>query len=150
MYTATDVLSQDATIVRDTLNCNYYGTLAAMHSLLPLIRPHGRLVNISSTAGLFHNFSPALADRFRSAKTEEDATQLMREFVDAVTGGREKEVGFPSAAYATSKAGLTAVTRVIARKKEKDGKGVLVNSCCPGLVSVSFLTDGWHKSYMSS
>jgi len=95
-------------------------------------------VNISSTAGLLHNFSSEIADRLRTAGSEDDVTKIMQEFQTAVVEGREKEAGFPSAAYATSKAGLTAVTRVIAEQEEKRGKGVLVNSCCPGLVSVSF------------
>jgi carbonyl reductase 1 len=58
----------------------------------------------------------------------------MKEFQAAVDAGKEKEKGFPSAAYAVSKAGLIGGTRALARETEKNGSKVTINSCCPGFV----------------
>lgn len=59
----------------------------------------------------------------------------MQEFQTAVDQGREKDAGFKSAAYATSKQGLVGATRAFARDLESKGSKVLVNSCCPGYVN---------------
>jgi carbonyl reductase 1 len=59
----------------------------------------------------------------------------MRDFQSAVEAGKEKEEGFLSAAYATSKAGLIGGTRVLAKQVKDSGSEVLVNSCCPGYVN---------------
>jgi carbonyl reductase 1 len=59
----------------------------------------------------------------------------MQEFQTAVEAGKEKESGFPSAAYAVSKAGLIGGTRVLANEVREKGSSVQVNSCCPGYVN---------------
>jgi carbonyl reductase 1 len=103
---------------------------------LPLIRDGGRVVNVSSAAGKLHKFSPALQDKFKSAKTHNEVTELMEGFKSAVAAGKEKEEGWPSAAYATSKAGITSMTRCIAEDLKTKGSKTLVNACCPGYVRV--------------
>ena len=126
----------DNNVVQQTLHCNYYGTLTATRSLLPLIREGGRLVNVSSMSGhLNSKYSSAIRAAFTSSKTEADVTSLMEEFTSAVKEGKEKEKGWPSAAYAVSKSGITGVTRAIARQHAAEGGKVLINSCCPGFVS---------------
>ena len=35
----------------NTLRINYFGTLAACHALFPLLKPHARVVNLSSLMG---------------------------------------------------------------------------------------------------
>nr|POF04030.1 carbonyl reductase [nadph] 1 [Quercus suber] len=124
----------DASIVSRTLETNYYGSLRATQEFLPLVRDGGRLVNVSSQAGELGSYPDAKREAFRqAARTSVTAvTALMNEFQTAVEEGREREAGFPSAAYAVSKAGETAVTKVIAMEEEKRGRGVLVNACCPG------------------
>lgn len=62
-------------------------------------------------------------------------SSIMQEFQTAVEAGREKEAGFPSAAYAVSKAGLIGGTRALAKEAKDKGSNVLVNSCCPGYVN---------------
>lgn len=129
-------LALDNNVVAQTLQCNYHGTLLATRALLPLIRPSGRLVNMSSMVGhLNSKYSPSIRDRFATSKTVEDVTTLMDAFTAAVKEGKEKEMGWPSAAYAVSKSGVTGMTRAIALEHGGDeGGGVLVNSCCPGYV----------------
>jgi carbonyl reductase 1 len=122
-------------VVKETLQCNYYGTLQATTSLLPLIRQGGRLINVSSTAGsLSSKYSPALRSAFAATNTVSDVTSLMEQFTSAVEAGQEKEQGWPSAAYSVSKSGVTGMTRAIALEERKSGGGRLVNSCCPGYV----------------
>ncbi|KAG9569687.1 NAD(P)-binding protein, partial [Aureobasidium melanogenum] len=124
-------------VVKQTLATNYYGTLEATQSILPLIRPGGRLVNVSSMAGKLNKYTPQLRDAFIAASKSgvSDCTALMQQFTKAVQDGKEKELGWPSAAYAVSKAGTTAFTKAIAAEEDKKGRGVLVNACCPGYVN---------------
>jgi carbonyl reductase 1 len=127
----------DGQIVRDTMKINYYGTVAATKTFLSLLRPEGRLVNVSSSAGKLHHLTPALAKRFSSANSIDDVTRIVQDFQDAVDAGREKEGGFKSAAYLTSKVALNAATRIIAWEQSEKGNTVLINCCNPGYVNVS-------------
>lgn len=127
----------DSTVVKNTLATNYYGTLEASNAFLPIIRNGGRLVNVSSTAGRLNKYSDEIRNAFLSASgtSVPAVTAIMQQFQKAVEEGREKETGFPSAAYATSKAGETAYTKVLAMEEAKRDRGVLVNACCPGYVN---------------
>ncbi|MCJ1397431.1 hypothetical protein MMC11_000624 [Xylographa trunciseda] len=136
----------DTTVVKETLQCNYYGTLEATQDFLPLLRPGGRLVNVSSMAGHLTKYAPALRARFLAAATVGEITALMEGFKAAVAAGTEKEQGWPSAAYAVSKAGVTGMTGVVAREERARGRGVLVNSCCPGYVKTDMTRGGGHKT----
>ncbi|KAL1617844.1 hypothetical protein SLS54_007626 [Diplodia seriata] len=141
----------DATVATTTLATNYHGTLHATLALLPLLAPArtSRLINIASIAGSLSKYPSALASRFRSAATYSPsspappasaATALMTEFTAAVADGSHEQLGFPSAAYAVSKAGLIAATKAVAaweedeaRKEGREMRGV--QACCPGWVN---------------
>ena len=127
----------NAEIVRETIQTNYYGSLEATQSLLPLLRNGGRMVNVSSMASSLSKYSDEIRRAFlQASKTDVAAvTALMEQFKTSVAEGREKAAGFPSAGYAVSKAGETAFTKVIAMEEEKRGRGVLLNACCPGYVN---------------
>lgn len=137
-------------VVRTTLRCNYHGTLEATRTFIPLLKPSGRIVNVSSTAGLLSKYSPALRERFVRAQSVADITALMDEFTAAVERGTEKEEGWPSAAYAVSKAGTTGMTMQIAAELKRDGGGreggILVNACCPGWVVTDMTKGKGHKT----
>lgn len=94
-------------------------------------------MNVSSMSGKLNKYSPELRAKFISASETgvPACTKLMESFASAVASGKEKEQGWPSAAYAVSKAGCTAMTKAIAKEEEKNGRGVLVNCCCPGYVN---------------
>jgi carbonyl reductase 1 len=130
----------DSSVVKQTLATNYYGTLEATLSILPFIRDGGRLVNVSSMSGKLDKYTPLLRDAFipASKSSAADCTALMQDFTAAVEAGKEKELGWPSAAYAVSKAGTTAVIKAIAA----DSKSVLINACCPGYVNTD-MTKGY-------
>ncbi|KAF2005184.1 carbonyl reductase [Amniculicola lignicola CBS 123094] len=125
----------DSNIVKSTLGCNFYKTMEACHAFLPLIKLDGRLVNVASTSGKLNKYSNEIRNRFLASKTEEDVTSIMKDFALAVDAGKENEAGFPSAAYAVSKAGLIASTRALAHAEKEKGNTVLINSCCPGYVN---------------
>lgn len=124
-------------MVKKTLETNYYGSLEATQDLLPLLRPGGRMVNVCSMVGKLNKYSDEIRDAFlRASRTDVPAvTAIMERFQAAVADGKETEAGFPSAAYAVSKAGETAFTKVVAMEEQKRGRGVLVNACCPGYVN---------------
>jgi len=132
--------------VKETLQCNYYGTLEATHDLLPLIKPGGRIVNVASMAGSLSKYSSSIKSQFLSSKTVSEVTSLMESFKSAVSKGKEKEEGWPSAAYAVSKSGVIGMTRAVAEEVKKEGNGVLVNSCCPGYVKTDMTRGGGVKT----
>lgn len=144
-------------VVRTTLRCNYHGTLECTRAFIPLLRPPsegggggGRIVNVASTAGLLNGkFAPAVRDRFLRARSVDDVTALMDDFTAAVERGREKEEGWPSAAYAVSKAGTIGFTLQIAAELKRAGPvgdKVLVNCCCPGWVVTDMTKGKGHKT----
>ena len=125
----------DIDVVKTTLHCNYYGTLAATQLLLPQIRDGGRLVNVASIGGrLGSKYSSAIKSRFLNAKSVDETTKLMEEFTTAVEKNSYKN-DWPGAAYAVSKAGEIAMTKCIALENAKKGSKTLINSCCPGYVN---------------
>ena len=105
----------DINIVKNTLKCNYYGTLEACSQLLPHIRDGGRLVNVASMAGHLAMFSDDIKNRFLHAKSVDHVTALMEDFTTAVANNayenEYKAKGWPGAAYATSKAGMYFLPR---------------------------------------
>ena len=125
----------DANVVKTTLDCNYYKTMEASHKFLPLLKPTGRLINVASASGHLDKYSDEVRARFLSAKTENDITSILQDFHSAVEAGKEKEAGFPSAAYAVSKAGLIGATMALARAEKEKGSKVLINCLCPGYVN---------------
>ena len=126
----------DLNVVKTTMHCNYYGTMAATQLLLPQIRDGGRIVNVASVGGkLGTRYSPPIRSRFLSAKSVEEVSQLMEEFTSAVESNTHKKTGWPGAAYGVSKAGEIAMTKIIALDNAKTGSKTLINSCCPGYVN---------------
>ena len=122
----------DLNVVKTTLGCNYYGTLAMTEKMLPQIRDGGRLVNVASMIGhLGSNYSDSTKKRFLDAKSVEDVNKLMEDFTEAVATNEYRSQGWPGAAYAVSKAGMIAFTKVIAREQKAKGSNVLINVCCP-------------------
>jgi carbonyl reductase 1 len=125
----------DSNTVHETLKSNYYGTLEATQTFLPLIRDGGRLVNVSSLMCALSKYSKAIQNSFLSAKTPAGITALMEEFEHAVKAGKERENGWPQNAYAVSKAGVTGLTLAIADEEKRKGSKTLINACCPGYVN---------------
>ncbi|KAM8906582.1 LOW QUALITY PROTEIN: carbonyl reductase [NADPH] 1-like, partial [Lycaon pictus] len=124
-----------------TLKTNFFGTDICTE-LLPLVKPQGRVVNVSSVMGFvtLKQCIPELQKKFTSeAITEEELGMLMDKFVEDVKNGVHKKEGWPDmklVTYGISKMGITILSRIHARKlseQRRDDK-ILLNACCPGWV----------------
>lgn len=49
---------------RETFDANYRGTLRVCQAFIPIMRPGGRIVNLSSQSGQLHCLAPELRQRF--------------------------------------------------------------------------------------
>ncbi|KAK2063315.1 carbonyl reductase [Colletotrichum caudatum] len=136
----------DSNVVKSTLACNYYGTLEATRAWIPVLKPDGRIVNVASVSGSLSQYSPEIKQRFLDAQSVSEVTKLMEEFTAAVEKGTHEEDGWPSAAYAVSKAGEIGMTRAIARELQEKGSKLLVNSCHPGYVVTDMTRGGGTKT----
>ena len=85
-------------------------------------------------SGKLNKYSDEVTQAFlQGAKTGVSAiTKIMERFQSAVNEGKEKEAGFPTVAYAVSKAGETGFTKAIAVREQRKGSSILINACCPG------------------
>ncbi|XP_037380865.1 carbonyl reductase [NADPH] 3 [Talpa occidentalis] len=122
-----------------TLKTNFFATRNILTELLPIIKPHGRVVNISSSQGsrALENCSEELQGKFRSETlTEEDLVDLMKKFVEDAKNEVHEREGWPSSAYGVSKLGVTVLSRILARRLDEKRKAdrILLNACCPGWV----------------
>ncbi|KAF0489344.1 carbonyl reductase NADPH 1-like [Gigaspora margarita] len=125
----------DVNVVRTTFATNFYGTLNLINHFYPLIRPNGRIVNVSSSVGGLHIVSKTLGQEFSKEDLDMDGLiELMKRFEDAVEKDTYKQEGWPRQAYGVSKLGLTTMTRILARRADKEGNNLKVFSCCPGWV----------------
>lgn len=107
---STFPFSEQAT---NTIRVNFTGTLNLTRALLPLIRAHGRIVNVSSMVSKLSQVSVDLQKQFYDpALTEERLVGLMQRFVDDVIAGCHQERGWSNTAYGMSKLGVTALTKV--------------------------------------
>lgn len=120
----------------NTVKTNFTGTVNVTRALLPLMRPGGRIVMVSSSAGRLGILKPHLQEQFTSTSlTEPQLVSLMDQFVQDVANRVHQTNGWPTTAYGVSKVGVTAFTKVIARELSAGGHtDILVNACCPGWV----------------
>ena len=72
-------------------------TLRLSTALLPLLRPHARVVNVASMAGMsaLAGLDEEKLERVRSPSlTVEGLSDLMQEFIDAAAAGDVREQGY--------------------------------------------------------
>ncbi|XP_020769537.2 carbonyl reductase [NADPH] 3 isoform X1 [Odocoileus virginianus] len=132
-----------------TLKTNFFATRNVCNELLPIVKPHGRVVNVSSSQGsqALENCSEDLQEKFRcKTLTEEDLVDLMKKFVEDTKNEVHEREGWPSSAYGVSKLGVTVLSRILARRLEEKRKAdrILLNACCPGWVKTDL--GGAHAS----
>ena len=106
-----------------TTNVNFTGTLNMMRTFTPMVKPHGRIVNVTSMAGhLSRLASSDLRDKFSSPSlTETELVGLMEEFVSDVKQGKHRGK-WCNTFYSTTKIGEVALTKVYAKELAKTGK----------------------------
>lgn len=123
--------------VDQTLKTNYWATKDLTELLAPEIRKGGRIVTVASMAGKLKGYSPALTQRFKDAHasdTTDQADTLMKDFQKDVKSGDLEDNGWKIAAYSVSKAGVIALHGALSNKYQKEGRDILVATCCPGYV----------------
>uniref|UniRef100_A0A287D583 Carbonyl reductase (NADPH) n=1 Tax=Ictidomys tridecemlineatus TaxID=43179 RepID=A0A287D583_ICTTR len=129
-----------------TMKTNFFGTRDVCTELLPLIKPQGRVVNISSLQGskALENCSEDLQEKFRcDTLTEGDLVDLMKKFVEDTRNEVHEREGWPNSAYGVSKLGVTVLSRILARRLDEKRKAdqILLNACCPGWVKTDMAGD---------
>ena len=134
---ATEPFAQQA---EETCAVNFVGTLRVCQALLPMLRPHARVVNVSSVAGASTILSPALRARVLAPELGVDELRcFVDEFIAAARAGSDElaRQGWPATAYGVSKVAVSALTRIHARdfgggRGGAGAGGVLINAMCPG------------------
>lgn len=125
----------DAKVARRTLEVNFFGAVRTTDALLPMMRPHGRIVMVSSGMGALSAFGKDIAAELGSpALSRAELEALVNRFVDEVAAGTHDKSGWPSNAYRVSKAAMNAFVRILARDLMGDARGIKVNAACPGWV----------------
>ncbi|XP_007183805.1 carbonyl reductase [NADPH] 3 [Balaenoptera acutorostrata] len=122
-----------------TLKTNFFATRNVCSELLPIVKPHGRVVNVSSLQGFkaLENCSEDLQEKFRcKTLTEEDLVELMKKFVEDTKNEVHEREGWPNSAYGVSKLGVTVLSRILAQRldEKRQADRILLNACCPGWV----------------
>ncbi|XP_046750965.1 carbonyl reductase [NADPH] 3-like [Diprion similis] len=123
--------------VKETLRVNYFSLLRICEALFPLLRPHSRVVQVSSSLGHLCKIKGAeLKARLASPElTEKELTQMMRDFVDAAEKNTHREAGWPNSSYTVSKVGVSALSRIQQSAFDKDRReDIVVNAVHPGSV----------------
>ncbi|CAD5117371.1 DgyrCDS6149 [Dimorphilus gyrociliatus] len=130
---ATEPFGEQAEV---TCKTNVYSTIRACEILFPILKPKARVVHLSSLVCLmsFSKSKPNIQSSFRNAKTIDDVKKLISDFVEAAKSGNHLEKGWPNTAYGVSKMGVSAITHIQQKEFDKDGRHIIVNSCCPGYV----------------
>jgi NAD(P)-dependent dehydrogenase (short-subunit alcohol dehydrogenase family) len=123
----------DETVARETLATNFFGPLRVADALIPHLRDGANLVMVSSGAGELNGFSAKLRKTFLDPGLDRDRlVSLIEEFIADVADGSYRDKGWPGSAYKVSKAGLNALTRILA--SELASRHIRVNAVCPGWV----------------
>jgi len=125
---------------RQTVDVNYRGTKRMMEAFLPLLKPGGRMIGISSSSGqLGSSWAKEVQQRLLAKDlTIAQLDAIAEESVAAAeTTTTHREAGFPGSAYGTSKALMTQLHRLMAQRVEAPG---LVTAVCPGLCRTHMAT----------
>ena len=97
-----------------------------MRAFTPIVKPHGRIVNVAANNGnLSRLASPELRERFSNPSlTESELLSLMDEFISDVEQGKHRGK-WCSTFYSSSKVGEIAMAMIYAREMAKTG--IIIN-----------------------
>ncbi|KAK8784061.1 hypothetical protein V5799_009575 [Amblyomma americanum] len=120
-----------------TVKTNFFSTLNVCKELFPLLRPHARVVNVSSMCGMLQRIpGEELKKKFNNPNiTLEELCSLMEQFVQAAKEGKNGEKGWGNSAYNVSKVGVTVLSFIQQREFNADPReDLVVNAVHPGYV----------------
>ncbi|KAF6205695.1 hypothetical protein GE061_019868 [Apolygus lucorum] len=123
--------------VEETLKTNYFSLKSVCKELYPLLRPHARVVTLTSLAGHSHMIENLdLRKKFTDPNlTEETLDGLLLEFKKLAKDGSYAEKGWPGSAYVVSKVGASALSRIHHKRFLSDPReDIVINHVHPGWV----------------
>ncbi|XP_046750540.1 carbonyl reductase [NADPH] 1-like [Diprion similis] len=121
----------------ETVKVNYFSLVRVCEALFPLLKPHARVVNLSSSAGHLSRIPGAeLKARFANPDlTQDELNQIMNEFIEAAKTNSHQESGWVNSAYSASKVAVSALSRIQQKKFDKDTReDLVINAVHPGYV----------------
>ncbi|KAI1304960.1 Carbonyl reductase [NADPH] 3 [Halotydeus destructor] len=125
-------------LVEKTMATNYYATQRVCDILFPILKPHARVVNVSSSAGMLSRI-PGKENREALGSptlTKVKLNQIVERYMQDARSGRHLENGWKSNPYIESKVFLTALTRLQQKEFDDDPReDLVVNACHPGYVA---------------
>ncbi|XP_046434609.1 carbonyl reductase [NADPH] 3-like isoform X1 [Neodiprion fabricii] len=137
---ATELFSVQAS---ETVRVNYFSLLKVSKALFPLLRPHARVVHVSSAFGRLP-LIPGSQIRARFSNSEltvEGLNQIMRDFIEATKTNNYQDSGWPDKPYVVSKVGVSALTGIQQKALDTDAReDLVVNAVHPGYVNTD-MTD---------
>ncbi|KAJ3170837.1 hypothetical protein HK101_011319 [Irineochytrium annulatum] len=135
----------DDEVITSTVGTNYYGTRHMIEEFLPLMHDGGKIINISSRAGLLSRNLAShkkWAGKFKVGDvTPDDIEACLTEFREAAKTGDVEKQGFKKNSYGMSKALLNGYIRYLAKKTQGTCDVVAV---CPGWVKTDMGGENAH------
>nr|CAD7459602.1 unnamed protein product [Timema tahoe] len=141
---ATEPFGEQA---ENTMRVNYFNLLDVCHSLFPLLRPHARVVNVSSSMGHLTKIpDQEIRNKFASSSlTEEKLSELVNQFIRLAKKDEHTKYGWPNSSYSVSKVAVSALTIIQQRAFDQDSReDLVVNSVHPGYVKTDMTSWGGH------
>ncbi|XP_064456049.1 carbonyl reductase [NADPH] 1-like [Ornithodoros turicata] len=120
-----------------TVRTNFFGTLRVCTELFPLLRPHARVVNVSSLCGMLNKIQGEdLKKKLNSPHiTQDELVALMNQFVQDAKDNVHVQKGWGNSAYCVSKVGVTVLSFIQHRAFQlRPQDDIVVNSVHPGYV----------------
>ncbi|XP_023215227.1 carbonyl reductase [NADPH] 1-like [Centruroides sculpturatus] len=133
----------------NTIAVNFFDTLNVCNELFPILRPHSRVVNISSVYGMLSKVgNEDIQKKFSSPYlTKEELCVLMRKFVQDIKDGVHEKNGWSNSTYCVSKVGVSALTFIQQREFDEDSRpDLVVNAVHPGIVDTDMTS---HKGELT-
>ncbi|CAF1324875.1 unnamed protein product [Didymodactylos carnosus] len=117
-----------------TIRTNFFGTMNVCNALFPLLRPHARVVNVSSRAGMLESIRNLEIRRLLASSdtTVQLIADIVNDFIIKAKQNLHQQTGYPKTAYGMSKIALTAATFIQQRLfNNQPDNDIVVNSMCP-------------------
>ncbi|KAK7104259.1 hypothetical protein V1264_019009 [Littorina saxatilis] len=123
--------------VEEAIRTNNKGNAELCTTLLPLFRPDGRLLVVSSGFGQLVHLGPDLRKKFLATDSMgvEDLNNLLDDYLRDLKAGDAEQKGWPDWGNKVSKIGLVELARILDQQTRSEPQrypGLLVNAVCPG------------------
>ncbi|XP_014275782.1 carbonyl reductase [NADPH] 1 [Halyomorpha halys] len=133
-YNAPEPFGEQAEV---TMRVNFFAMIDVCNALFPLLRPHARVVNMSSALGFLQRVpGEHLRKKLGDPNlTVDELTSLIKEFISEAKAGTHTKAGWINSAYAMSKVAVSALTRIQHREFLEDPReDIVINHVHPGYV----------------